>query len=252
MAISPEQSLLDLAARTATADSDLLHINSGGEDYKQAKSDFVSDLAQEVTFNTSSSLTSQVNTYSSARGAGYYFGKIASYGAQAVTGVPENDNYYVEFIVWDANNCKLTVSSTSVDKVFDQWKGGGTWSGTWQQRPRRSEITSLNNSLMKSLPPNFNSITSQSLTNGNATQITSTGAWYAVRTINTSTSGDCSSYILDSSNTNYLGAVSAPQGTFVRSMTPWLYFPSGAKFYVRSIFASSGGTGELLKAPNLS
>ena len=147
MAIEPEQSILDLAARTATAYSDLIHVNSGGSDYKQAKSDFVSDLAQEVTFNTSSSLTSQVNAYSSARGAGYYFGKIASYGAQSVTGVPENDNYYVEFIVWDANNCKLTVSSTSVDKVFDQWKGGGTWGGTWQQRPRRSEITALNSSL---------------------------------------------------------------------------------------------------------
>ena len=144
------QSLTDLTARTSTADSDLIHVNASGTDYKQTKQNFISDLAQEVTFTTSSTLTSQVNTIVSNKGAGYYFGKIASYGSQSATGVPENDNYYVEVVAWDSNNAKLTVASTSVDKVFDLWKGGGTWGSTWQTRPRRTEIDSLNSSLAKS------------------------------------------------------------------------------------------------------
>lgn len=100
-------------------------------------------------------------------------------------------------------------------------------------------------------PPDFSTITRTALTDNVAVQVTSTGAWYAVRAINTNTSGTNFAFILDANNDQYLSASSNPAGTYLRAMTSWLYFPSGAKFYVRACFTYADDSG-LLKAKCLS
>ena len=50
------KNLTDLTARTATADSDLIHVNSGGTDYKETKANFLSDIKSSIT-SLNSSLT---------------------------------------------------------------------------------------------------------------------------------------------------------------------------------------------------
>lgn len=96
-------------------------------------------------------------------------------------------------------------------------------------------------------PPDFSTIERTALTSDAAVQVTSTGAWYAVRAINTGTSGSNYAFILDENNDQYLSASSNPAGTFIRAMTNWLYFPSGAKFYARATFTYAADSG-LLKA----
>ena len=237
MADVARKALTDLPVLTSTADTDLLHINSGETDYQETKLDFLKG-SFGMTWADNVNVTTQADNLTQA---GTFIGSLPSYGHQAETGVPVNSTYYMMVQRSGGTNMIIYLVRVATGETWFKLKSSGTWQASWTKLPTRDEM-----------PPDFSSYTSESLTNGTATQITSTGAWYAVRSINTSTSGDCSSYILDSSNVNYLSAVSAPSGTFVRSMTPWLYFPSGKKFYVRSIFASSGGTGELLKASSIS
>lgn len=45
----PNQNLTDLTARTTTADTDLIHVNSGGTDYKETKANFLSDIKTTLT-----------------------------------------------------------------------------------------------------------------------------------------------------------------------------------------------------------
>ena len=96
--------------------------------------------------------------------------------------------------------------------------------------------------------PNFESIERTALTSTVATQFTSTGGWYAVRAINYDVSGANYAYILDSNNQYYLAAVSSQTGTYIRSVTPWVYFPVGKKFYARGGFTDATDSG-LLYAP---
>lgn len=88
-------------------------------------------------------------------------------------------------------------------------------------------------------PPDLSNITRQSLTSGTAIEVTSTGKWYCVTAENQS-SGSCSAYILDSTNTNYLSATQTGDGEWKRTTTAWLYFPTGTKFYARAIFTYRG------------
>ena len=50
------KNLTDLTARTATADSDLIHVNSGGTDYKETKANFLSNITSSIS-SLNSSLT---------------------------------------------------------------------------------------------------------------------------------------------------------------------------------------------------
>lgn len=142
----PNQSLVDLTERTATADSDLVHVNSGGTDYKQTKANFLADYVSEIEFNNTSALTTQVDALPVGSYGGAYTGKIASYGHQSETGVPENDNYTVEVSAFSTQNKRITIMSVLGDKTYTRTKLNGTW-GSWILVPRRDEITSLNNSL---------------------------------------------------------------------------------------------------------
>lgn len=53
------KSLTDLTARTATADSDLIHVNSGGTDYKETKANFLSNITSSIS-SINSSLTNSL------------------------------------------------------------------------------------------------------------------------------------------------------------------------------------------------
>ena len=58
-------SLPNLTERTATANSDLIHVNSGGTDYKETKGNFLSDVNSSISALNSSlaNLTSTGDTY---------------------------------------------------------------------------------------------------------------------------------------------------------------------------------------------
>lgn len=145
------KSLTDLTARTATADSDLIHVNSGGTDYKETKANFSANLAKWVDFGNSSALTTQIDALA---GDCAYEGLILSYGHQTETGVPINANFYVDVIkiASGAGRVKIYALNSSAKPVsYINFKSGGAWQG-WVQDPTRDEITSLNNSLTNSLP----------------------------------------------------------------------------------------------------
>lgn len=48
------KNLTDLTARTATAGSDLIHVNSGGTDYKETKANFLQDVNSSISSLNSS------------------------------------------------------------------------------------------------------------------------------------------------------------------------------------------------------
>lgn len=148
------KNLTDLTARTATADSDLLHINSGGTDYKETKGDFCKDIVQYVELSNQSSITSQVDTLAgTVKSPSFYAGKINSYGSgpAAVTGAPVANSGHLLISIYSGSYVRIEF--TEVDgqcRSYEKFKHGGTWDSQWTQLPSRAEITSLNSSLMKS------------------------------------------------------------------------------------------------------
>lgn len=145
MAISPDQSLLDLTARTATADSDLIHVNSEGTDYKETKLDFLQG-GLAVDWATDSLLTSQVN----ALPKGSYFGVILSNNHQTETGVPQNASYYVHAFNYSNASGIIYLTQMNNGDCYYIRKYQSTWESAWTKEPTRSEITSLNSSLTNS------------------------------------------------------------------------------------------------------
>lgn len=144
----PNQSLVDLTERTATADTDLIHVNSGGSDYKQTKENFLrGNLALE--FSNSSLLTAQVDALPVDA---TYFGYLWNYGHTTETGMPINGLSYIN--VKKSPNAQYSVieawSAYSPEgEHYICGKSSGTW-GSWTKVPTRSEITALNNSLANS------------------------------------------------------------------------------------------------------
>ena len=142
------KNLTDLTARTATADSDLIHVNSGGVDYKESKADFLKGSFY-YEFGNTSLITSQVDSLPTQ---GTWFGRISSYGKQSETGAPENSNG--DLFVQKFNGNYAVVDFHLIgnpDLTYRICKANGTWNGSWTKLPQRSEITSLNSSLTQSL-----------------------------------------------------------------------------------------------------
>ena len=137
------KSLTDLTARTATADSDLLHINSGGTDYKETKADFADDLAQRASFNNTSDIKTQAGALS--RSNKLYYGICNSYGHQTETGSPINANFYITVHVNSSTSkCVELIVIGQSGRRFQAFQNSGAWTA-WEELPARSEITSLNN-----------------------------------------------------------------------------------------------------------
>lgn len=132
------KNLTELAERTATADTDLMHINSGGTDYKETKENFIKNLCKEATFNNTSTLTSQID----ALPVGNYYGFLLAYGHQTETEMPENSNFYVEVQKYDSNNVKAYAIVRGTGLI--RYKNGkaNSW-GTWVKEPTRSEMNNI-------------------------------------------------------------------------------------------------------------
>lgn len=140
----PNQSLTDLPERTTTSGSDRIHVNNAGTDYQQTKENFLQgDLYH--TFDNTSLLTAQIDALPDM---GTFFGRIASYGAQTVTGVPVNSNGDVYVQKFNGNYVVVDFHLIgNSDATYRKCKSGGTWESSWTQLPSRSEINSLSNSL---------------------------------------------------------------------------------------------------------
>lgn len=57
------RSLTDLSARTTTADTDLIHVNASGTDYKQTKANFLQDTPKHYDATTAQSVTGTSGNY---------------------------------------------------------------------------------------------------------------------------------------------------------------------------------------------
>ena len=113
------KNVTQLTARTATADSDILHVNSGGTDYKQTKANFTKDiphmLTDTVAAGASKSFTLGNNTYllvmctGTAAGRNSVFNVFCgSSGAMYTTDVLQGGN----IVVSTATNT-LTIQNTT-------------------------------------------------------------------------------------------------------------------------------------------
>lgn len=141
------KSLTDLTARTATADSDLIHVNSGGTDYKEQKIDFLHGDFSRL-FDNTTSLTGQAEALPTD---GTYYGRILGYGHQSETGLPINAHCYVKVSKNTSSTIFVEVWSTADAEGahYSIIKTSNVW-GSWKQIPTRAEITSLKNSLTNS------------------------------------------------------------------------------------------------------
>lgn len=139
----------NLPVRTATADSDLIHVNSGGVDYKETKFDFL-EGGFHYAFNNTASITSQAD----ALGAyACVFGTVSnSSSVQATLGLPLATSGRIEVRSYNANFKKIWYyPNGNTQVVYTLNKASGTWASTWVQEPTRDEITSINSSLTNSL-----------------------------------------------------------------------------------------------------
>ena len=157
------KSLTDLTALTTTADSDLIHVNSGGTDYKEQKIDFMQGALYHK-FDTSSLLTSQIDALPLEK---TFFGMINSYGHTSETGLPLNASFFVTVYSTDNSGYRYAEITSVGGVVYTNTKNGTSWGG-WTAVPTRAEITSLNNSLTKS----YGDMTK-------ASNITNLEGWYA-------------------------------------------------------------------------
>lgn len=121
------KNLTDLTERTTTADTDLLHINSGGTDYKETKANFLKGELY-YTFDNTSLLTTQVENLPATA---TYFGVISSYGHQTETGVPTNSSYYVKATKAANGYAYVEIWSTSNAETnhYINTQSNGTWTG---------------------------------------------------------------------------------------------------------------------------
>lgn len=137
------KSLTDLTARTATADSDLIHVNSGGTDYKETKSDFL-----QGTLRMSFSNTSLFTTQADALPAGSWFGSCNANGHQTETGCPVNSGVHIW--VWKYSSSFIVIEVSTIgqaDSVFRIAKNNGTWQTSWTRMPTRNEAEKVSEPL---------------------------------------------------------------------------------------------------------
>lgn len=133
------KSLTDLTERTATATTDLIHVNSGGTDYKEKKLNFLKgDLY--YTFEVTTPITTQLENLPN----GTYFGSIDSYGHQAETGVPANNSYYVYAEKTGGSNIFIRlVGVNQAGVAYYKIKSIQGWASDWTKEPTRTEMNLL-------------------------------------------------------------------------------------------------------------
>ncbi len=219
MADVARKALTDLEERTGTAYDDLMHVNSGGSDYKETKRNFLKgDLY--YAFDVTTPITTQLENLPN----GTYIGSIDSYGHQAETGVPSNNSYYVYARKTGGSN--MFISLVGVNQSgYEYYKIKSTqgWASDWTQIPTRSEV----NTLKAKTTNNFwtvNASSSKALTIANGT----TGIVFAVGTasnsigmwaLHSSSTGTISWTPMITAGSNITATVSGSTITFANART---------------------------------
>lgn len=138
------KNLTELTARTATADTDLMHINSGGTDYKETKANFLKGDFWHV-FANDTPLITQVDNLP----VGTWFGYILSSGHQTETGVPYNASFVVKAAKYSSSYAVVTIEGLSASPNNTSYiigKGSNGW-GSWaKSTPTKTDITYTPNS----------------------------------------------------------------------------------------------------------
>ena len=149
-------SLPSLTERTATANSDLIHVNSGGTDYKETKANFLSDVNSSIyALNNSLTPSSTIDAFSIAnsnitqleRAYIRKYGKVCVVDLTFTVGTAITDSTAVLFTGlpngignqrfriphgYDASKADLVLALTTDGKIINQWSSGGIGTGQWQ------------------------------------------------------------------------------------------------------------------------
>lgn len=126
-------SLPNLTERTATANSDLIHVNSGGTDYKETKGNFLSDVNSSISALNNSLATKQDNLKISLVYSGS-IEKSSSYSLSASSGTL----YLVIFGTWNFKGVYLVNPqnggspqvATLLNTIACSFSANGAWGFT--------------------------------------------------------------------------------------------------------------------------
>lgn len=130
------KNLTELTARTDTANSDLIHVNSGGSDYKQTKQNFLLGEFKH-TFATNEDLTTQVDALQTA---GTYFGSCAAYNHKDEVNVPINTSMLVCARVFNSQFAEIEIHVVGQgDARYTKAKNNGSWETSWTKLATRKE-----------------------------------------------------------------------------------------------------------------
>lgn len=126
-------SLPNLTERTATASSDLIHVNSGGTDYKETKANFLSDVNSSITSLNSSltnsfligSKTDIVSSIANFRIGGstseilVLAAWINNINAFCIPFTDANGNWYVKVVNWGSSSWSpITSGQITVNYLY--------------------------------------------------------------------------------------------------------------------------------------
>lgn len=126
-------SLPNLTERTATASSDLIHVNSGGTDYKETKANFLSDVNSSITSLNNSlanSLVKNPNNITSynefdalATSGGFYTFRLSASFSIGGVALPN----YGRGLIMNYSSTDSSFIYVSPDGFWFGFKNSGTW-----------------------------------------------------------------------------------------------------------------------------
>ena len=127
------KNLTDLTARTATADSDLIHVNSGGTDYKETKANFLSNITSSISSINSSLANSLVKNPSNiasynefdalATSGGFYAFRLSASFTIGGVALPN----YGRGLIMNYSSSDSSFIYVSPDGFWYGFKNSGTW-----------------------------------------------------------------------------------------------------------------------------
>lgn len=126
-------SLPALTERTATANSDLIHVNSGGTDYKETKANFLSDVNASInSLNNSlanslvknpSNITSYNEFDALATSGGFYAFRLSASFTIGGVALPN----YGRGLIMNYSSTDSSFIYVSPDGFWFGFKNSGTW-----------------------------------------------------------------------------------------------------------------------------
>lgn len=131
--------LTDLTERTATADTDLVHVNSGGVDYKESKDNFLGNkVPRNIAFSNTSAITTQFNNLEWGPYVGYVDASTST--AKTATGMPETGYFAISGYKYSANDIVVHADNLRASHSYTRRKSNASW-GSWIEDPERAEIS---------------------------------------------------------------------------------------------------------------